>query len=669
MDLKAFATLITLKCNYLAMVQIDYKAIGLKVGLEIHQQLDTHKLFCQCESELNDDDAKEFIRLLRPAQSEIGEVDKAAVSEAKKHLRFRYQAPATTCLVEADEEPPHDVNPEAVDISLEFAQIVDAKVVDEIQFMRKIVIDGSNTAGFQRTALVALGGAMKMGDFTSDELESIGILTISLEEDAARKVKENDAEIVYRLDRLGIPLIEIATQPEIKTPSEAKDVALRIGSLLRATKKVKRGIGTIREDLNISISKGARVEIKGVQEPKLISIYVEEEAIRQLLLIEAKKGLEKRNVDKNNFSETKDLSDNFQNTKSKILSKWLEKKGVILGIKLKGFAGLFSGDLTSKIGVSSENHHTKKERRVLGPELADYLKPIGIKGLFHSDELPGYGISEDEVNKVNSALNMEKMDGFVLIAEMEDKAKDAGEIIIKRAKAAFEGVPEETRDPQPDGTTSYSRPLPGKARMYPETDVPPISITKEKMEKIKAHLPELPEEKQKKLIENYKISIDWAKQLIAQGYDDLFIGLCHRYKDPKMYKIIGRVLLNTFSELESEGMDVHKIDKDLLVEVFDSLKSGMFAKEGIADILKYVLEKNVSIKQAILELDLGGVAEDELEKVLNSLISQKMEFIKSKGMEAAGPLMGVVMKELRGKVDGEKVNLALKKKIEEIVNS
>jgi glutamyl-tRNA(Gln) amidotransferase subunit E len=494
-------------------------------------------------------------------------------------------------------------------------------------------------------------------------------LTISLEEDAARKVKESESEITYRLDRLGIPLIEIATKPEIKTPIDAKNVALRIGSLLRATKKVKRGIGTIREDLNISISEGARVEIKGVQEPKLISVYVEEEALRQILLIEARKELLRRKVDKNNFVETKDLSDIFKNTKSKILSQWLDKKGVILGIKLKGFSGLFSSELTSKIGVPSENQHTKKERRVLGPELADYLKSLGIKGLFHSDELPGYGISEEEVNRVNSKLGIKGNDGFVLVAEMEDKAKDAIEIIIKRAKAAFEGVPEETRDPQPDGTTSYSRPLPGKARMYPETDVPPIRITKEKMKKIKALLPELPEEKQRRFIEDFQISTDWARQLIAVGHDDLFTELCTRYKDRKMNKVIGRVLLNTIPELESEGLDVFKIDIKLLIDVFDSLNSGMFAKEGIADILKYILENDSSVKEAISELNLGGLAEDELENIINSVINQKMEFIKSKGGEAVGPLMGIVMKELRGKVDGKKVNQTLKKKIEEIINS
>jgi glutamyl-tRNA(Gln) amidotransferase subunit E len=479
---------------------MDYAAMGLKVGLEIHQQLDTHKLFCQCESELNDLESKEFTRLLRPAQSEMGEVDAAAASEARRNLRFIYQAPPSVCLVEADEEPPHEVNSEALNITLKFASMVDANPVDEIQFMRKIVIDGSNTAGFQRTGLIALYGNMKMGDFSDGDLTSIGISTISLEEDAARKVRETDSEITYRLDRLGIPLIEIATEPEIRTPEQAKNVALRIGSLLRATKQVKRGIGTIREDLNISISEGARVEIKGVQEPKMISVYVEEEVIRQLLLVEVKKELEIQGVDKNNFSEAKDLSDIFKNTQSKILSKWLDQNGVVYGIKLKGFADLFGTHLTSKIGVPPMNEYTKKERRVMGPEFADYLKPIGIHGLFHSDEVPGYGISEDEVAGVRESLSMEKNDGFVLVAEKEDKVKEATQIIIERALRAFEGVPKETRDPLPDGTTQYSRPLPGKARMYPETDVPPIRINTDMMNIIRSQLPELPEENNIRII-------------------------------------------------------------------------------------------------------------------------------------------------------------------------
>jgi glutamyl-tRNA(Gln) amidotransferase subunit E len=648
---------------------MDYKALGLKVGLEIHQQLDTHKLFCNCLSELNESEAKEFIRILKPARSEMGEVDSAALSEAKKHLRFRYQAPASVCLVEADEEPPHEVNPEALDIALEFASLVDSKIVDEIHFMRKIVIDGSNTAGFQRTSLIALGGNMKMGDLAVDGLGSIGILSISLEEDAARKVKETSSEITYRLDRLGIPLIEIATEPEITTPAQAKAVALRIGSLLRATKRVKRGIGTIREDLNISISEGARVEIKGVQEPKLIALYVEEEAKRQQLLVEAKKELEKRKVDKKNFSETMDLTDIFQNTKSKILLKWLKEGGIVYGIKIIGFAHLLGGELANKAGISDEDRNIAKERRVLGPEFADYIKSLGIKGLFHSDELPGYGISEEEVSNVKSALNLGERDAFVLIAEMEHKAREAGDIIIKRAQQAFTGVLEETRDPLPDGTTQYSRPLPGKARMYPETDVPPIRITKNRLEGIKANLPELPEQKQKRFIDTYKLNIEWAKQLIAQGSDDLFIALVEKHKDPKFQKIIGRVLLNTISELESEGLDVSKIDLKLLNEMFDSLEMGKFAKEGVTDVLRYILENNVPFKKAISELNLVSLDDSVMEEIITTIVNERSDFIKEKGMEAVGPLMGVVMKELRGKVDGKKVNAALKSEIEKIIGN
>lgn len=647
---------------------MDYTALGLKVGLEIHQQLDTHKLFCMCDSELNDLESKEFTRQLRPAQSEMGEVDAAAISEAKRHLRFIYQAPPSTCLVEADEEPPHEVNSEAVDITLKFASMVDAEPVDEIQFMRKIVIDGSNTAGFQRTGLIALNGNMQMGDFSDEDLNSIGILTISLEEDAARKVKETDSEITYRLDRLGIPLIEIATEPGIRTPEQAKNVALRIGSLLRATKQVKRGIGTIREDLNISISAGARAEIKGVQEPKMISVYVEEEVIRQLLLVEVKKELERSGIDKNNFSDAKDLSKIFQNTQSKILSKWLGQKGVVYGIRLKGFAGLFGTDLTSRIGVAPQNEYTKKERRAMGPEFADYLKPIGIHGLFHSDEVPGYGISEQEVAGVKDYLNIGENDGFVLIAEMEDKVKEAASVIMERAKQAFQGVLKETRDPLPDGTTQYSRPLPGKARMYPETDVPPIRITSEKMDIIRSQLPELPEEKEKRFVDEYKISIDQAKQLLLTGYDDLFERLIEQHKDHKIQKLIARILLNTIPELESEGIDISKIDENVLHEILGGVEEGKFAKEGILKVLSYILDNDKSIDEAVSDLGLGTLSSEQLDKVIESIVTEKSDFIKEKGIAAVGPLMGLVMKELRGKVDGKTVNEALRKKIQDIVD-
>jgi glutamyl-tRNA(Gln) amidotransferase subunit E len=262
-----------------------YKKLGLMVGLELHQQLNTsRKLYCHCPTVIRDEDPHGgFVRRLRPTQSEMGAVDPAALFEFQQHKRFYYEYyNDTTCLVEADEEPPHNLCEEAIDISLTMTNFLDSVPVDEIHPMRKIVIDGSNTAGFQRTCIVATGGKVLVGE------KVIGIQTICLEEDAARKMDEDDKENmrIYRLDRLGIPLIEIATAPDIRTPEEAQETALVLGRLLRSTGRAKRGLGTIRQDVNVSISGGAIIEIKGFQQLDMLAELVELEAQRQERLLE-----------------------------------------------------------------------------------------------------------------------------------------------------------------------------------------------------------------------------------------------------------------------------------------------------------------------------------------------------------------------------------------------
>ncbi|HDS59720.1 MAG TPA: Glu-tRNA(Gln) amidotransferase subunit GatE, partial [Thermoplasmatales archaeon] len=288
---------------------MDYAALGFKAGLEIHQQLDTHKLFCACPSVITENVDYTFERELRPTGSELGEVDRAALAEARRQRRFVYRASrAATCLVEADEEPPHAANAEGLEVCLTVATLLGSRVVDEIQFMRKIVIDGSATSGFQRTALVALGG----------KVDSIGIQTICLEEDAARLLEEREGTVYYGLDRLGIPLIEIVTAPDITSPQEAEEVALRIGRLLRATKKVKRGLGTIRQDLNVSISAGNRVEIKGVQDLRSIPSILEKEVERQLELAAVAEELQNRVSDRDLAGQgSREVTDLFVDTSSR----------------------------------------------------------------------------------------------------------------------------------------------------------------------------------------------------------------------------------------------------------------------------------------------------------------------------------------------------------------
>jgi glutamyl-tRNA(Gln) amidotransferase subunit E len=632
---------------------IDYSKLNLKVGLEIHQQLDTHKLFCDCESKLNEKKGIVFLRRLRPTQSEMGEIDRAAVAEAQKKLCFYYQT-ADTCLVEADEEPPHAANDEAIDITLEASFMSNAKIVDEVHFMRKVVIDGSNTAGFQRTALVALDGFIEVNG------KKIGISTICLEEDAARKIEEKKGEVVYRLDRLGIPLIEIATLPQIRSPNEAKEVAEYIGSLLRATKKVKRGIGTIREDVNISIARGARVEIKGVQELKMIPKYIEEEVARQLGLIDVKNELERRGI-KNVKTRVMDISSVLKNTRSAIIKNILSKTGrKVIGIRLVGFEALLGSKFCALPKAKKEKEKKSPVKRRLGAEFAQYAKTIGIEGIIHSDEMPAYGITIEEIKDIKKALDIEEGDAFVIAAGEEEMVRNALNAVIERAKQAIYCVPEETRDAQPDGTTTYSRPLPGKERMYPETDIKPIRIDQKRIEKIKLGLPELPERKMKRMVETYKLNEQQAEQLIDENLDIIFEQIVNKYG---MAAVISRTLLNTLPELKNEGIDVNKISVDVLDNVFSQLHQKKFAKEAVPELLFYIAKHDADVYKAVKALKIEKLSSEEAERIIDAILKNKKELIKDKGMSALSPLMGIAMKELRGKIDGKIINEILKEKL------
>ncbi len=613
-------------------------------GIEIHQQLNTKKLFCDCDSHLCDDGEGSVYRRLRPTTSETGEIDRAALAQFQRNLGYRYQsAEGTSCLVELDEEPPHGINKDAMETTLIFSDMLGARVVDEVHFMRKIVVDGSNTSGFQRTSLVATDGEIEVNG------KKITILSVCLEEDACRKVEANDAEITYRLDRLGIPLIEVATGPDIRTPEECMEVALRIGTLLRATKRVKRGIGTIREDLNISIPGGARIEIKGVQELRLLPLYVENEVKRQKMLLRIKDILLKRGVREVPF-ETVDVTDIFKDCESNVIKGAFKEKGKVLAVRLPGFAGVMNGD--------------NKTLR-LGAEMAQRARTKGVKGIFHSDELPNYGIEQQYVDKVKESLGMTgEFDAFVLCAAKEKKAKDALEVAVERANTALKEVPEETRDPLPDGTSKYSRPLPGAARMYPETDVPPTEITREKMEKIHANLPELPEEIERRLVSEYKINPQQARQMVRQDCNDLFEKIAREYD---MASIAATTLLNTFSELEKDDADTSVLTDEKMMQVFGMLKENRFAKEALPALLKEMCN-GTDAEKAIAKLGLGSVDTDEAAKIIAEIVKEREEFIRSKGgLAAIGPLMGPVMGALRGKIDGQKANELLTQEIKKLM--
>jgi len=472
------------------MEKINYEKLGFRCGLEIHQQLETHKLFCNCPSLVNDPNPVDIkvIRKLRPVAGETGEIDVAAKHEMEKGKFIVYEACSTSsCLVELDEEPPHPINQEALQIALQIAKLLNATIIDEIQVMRKTVVDGSNTSGFQRTALIAING------YVDTSFGKVRIPTICLEEEAAKKIKEESKSITYRLDRLGVPLVEIGTSADIKNPEHAKEVASKLGMILRSTGKVKRGIGTIRQDVNVSISGGARTEIKGFQDLRSIPKVISYEVKRQLDLI-------------------------------------------------------------------------KKDENI-----------------------------KEEVRKANS-----------------------------------------------DGTTSFLRPMPGAARMYPETDVETIKPSITKTERV-----ELIHDKAERFEKKYGLGKDLAVTLAKSDMASWFEYFCNKFKKIKP-AFIASTLVSTTREIKRKfDINVDNLAEKEFEEVFTYLNDGKISKDMVMDVL-------IDYAKGCFDIDKYALIEEE------ELKQEILEIVEDHRDASIGALMGIIMKKYKGKVDGKKVMEILK---------
>jgi glutamyl-tRNA(Gln) amidotransferase subunit E len=626
--------------------QLDYRALGLICGIEIHQQLDTAcKLFCGCSTRHREVEESnfEFFRYLRPSRSELGEIDRAALEEVLVSRRFIYKSYDSTCLVEADEEPPREINSEALEISLIIARLLNLKIVDELQVMRKMVIDGSNTSGFQRTGYVGSDGWIE----TAEGRVGIGILC--LEEEAARIIEDRGDSVVYSLDRLGIPLVEIGTAPDIVSPAHAREVASYLGMILRSTGRVKRGLGTIRQDVNVSIRGGARVEVKGVQALNLVDKVVEFEALRQARLLEIRDELKKRMayVD----DTIKDVTEIFARTGSKVLARSLKAGGVVLACRLAGFAGLVGREI--------------QPQRRLGSEMSDRAKRAGVGGIFHTDELPAYGVTAEEVAAVGKLLGAANTDALILVTGPRDRAEKALSAVQVRAREAMACVPEETRRALPDGCSEYMRPLPGSARMYPETDVPSVAITEEMLAGLQ--LPELFADRSERFVRQYGLSVEQARVIAASANYPLFEDILKSWALPA--SIVVRAIETIPIELAREGVSVTSLTEQHYRDCFALVSYGKVAKEGLAALLR-VLAQNpqMSASDAAAAAGLSGVDEEEVARAVQAIVADKADFIRSRGERASGPLMGLVMKELRGRADGGVVSAILKKEIQNILS-
>jgi len=628
----------------------DPSELGLKVGFEIHQQLATKsKLFCSCACVEALEYESEFVRRLRPTQSELGEYDPAALFEFRKGKLIKYlRSNGSSCLVEADEEPPHDLNSEALDTALIIALALNSNIVDEIHVMRKIVIDGSNTTGFQRTVLVATGGFLEV------DSKKVGVQSISLEEDAAKLVSDDVNVRTYGLDRLGIPLIEVALAPVTGTPEEIMRVTLTLGRLMRASRRVARGLGTIRQDVNVSMKGGGVIEVKGVQKLDQLVKVIEYEVMRQHGLLLIKEKLVERKITPDNIGDiVLDVTEIFKNSTSKVISKALENNGIVKAIQFKNFAGMLSYEPYDDIR--------------LGKEFGELVRFYGLGGVFHSDELPAYGIKDSDVAAVRNALSLKDSDAFVILAGARENVDAAANAMIERARYALIGIPAETRAPTQDGKTVYSRPRPGAARMYPETDIPPMPITKQKLELLKKLVPQSWDAVIGELATKYGLNRVLAEKIFDSDHMEVFEDIVMNTKVQPTF--VASTLTESLVSLQRHGLDTSMVNDVIIKNTFVILNKGTIAKESVVPIFEKIMKKEAaSVEEAVQKLGLKTIADEELEQILEKIVLENKHIIAERGDGSISILMGKAMSVLRGKVDGQKVNALLKQKIESIMN-
>ena len=579
----------------------------MKIGLEIHQQLNTHKLFCNCLSIIRNTEPNIIVeRKLKATMSEMGKYDITALAEEMRNRKFIYYGYDTTCLVELDEEPPHNLNKEALKMALQVAELLHMEIVDEVQVMRKIVLDGSNTTGFQRTALIARNG------YIDSSKGKVRIDTLCLEEDSAKKIKEEKNRVYYSLDRLGIPLIEIATAPDIKSPEHAKEVAEKIGLYLRMA-NVKRGIGTIRQDINVSTDGWKRVEIKGFQELSQIPKVIENEVKRQKNMVKLSKKIKNINFDTELVNVT-DLK-----WDSKLIKKMISKGQEVFAFKVKNFNGLFKWEV--------------EPGKRLARDLVEYLRFFtGIKGFMHSDEI--------ESKKLREKLKCKKEDGYIIIFGDEEIAKEAKEIIIKRLNE-YKNPISEVRGVD-ETNTKFLRPMPGKSRMYPETDVPPIKTKDIKFEKL-----EPPENKIKKYI-SLGLSKEQANQLIWDNYNLFESGLKFNIKPT----LLASIVLSYKDELKR----LHALpNQEKIVEGLKLLGRKYITKEVFYEVIARAIKDNKSVKEIIEKLNLKRITKRELDEIIEKMLNENKE------LRDFNILMGLIMRKVRGRIEGKIVANELKR--------
>jgi glutamyl-tRNA(Gln) amidotransferase subunit E len=613
------------------MTKKDYAQIGFKSGLEIHQQLLTEKkLFCRCPAgRYSKEYQAEILRHMRPTLSEMGVYDGTALMEFKTKKNIIYHINRdTVCTYEMDDTPPFLINDEALDIALGIGMLYDCNIVDELHIARKQYLDGSIPTGFQRTAIFALDGKISYKD------REIKIVQMSIEEDSCREVSDIGHERVYLADRLGMPLIETVTEPAMRTPNEAADVAWICSNLVRSTNKVRRGMGAAREDVNVSVTGGTRIEIKGVAKISDIPLLTYNEAMRQWNLLRLRDELKERGIDTESFkAEVFDITSVIKNPHYQPIVDALKSNLKISCVVLKGFSGLLNWQTQTLTYFSRE--------------ISDRVRVIAcltkIPNIIHSD-IKGDTITSSDWQKVKKFVNATDDDTMVIVWGSEGDVKTASDEIIIRAKEATIGIPSETRQALSDGTNGFERILPGADRMYPDTDLPPQKIPQERLDKIKSWLPEKFWERQ----EWYKklgIPEDVITELSISQYAKLFKKAVEGWKVNTTTTAV--VLIQYPKRLKKENRNIEILNNDVLETILKLYADDDLPRDAILSVMRNTIEMGLFTDEIIPE----PISEKQLKEEIDSANKKlkKMKLRKQENKEHL--LMGMLMRKLRGRID------------------
>lgn len=627
------------------MTEDDYYRLGFRSGLEVHQQLLTSKkLFCHCPAgRYSERYHAEILRHMRPTLSELGEYDGTALMEFKTRKDIIYHINReTVCTYEMDDTPPFHLNQEALNISLQIALLYRCALVDEIHIARKQYLDGSIPTGFQRTTIVGVDGAFPYKD------RNIDIVQLALEEDSCREVSDVGHRRIYLTDRLGMPLIETVTAPQMLTPQEVAEVGEIIRRLSRSTGKVRTGIGAARQDVNVSIHGGTRIEIKGVPKLSLVPLLTYNEAMRQFNLLRLRAELKRRGITQDTFKARCD-------DVTRIL-----RKSRFHPIREASTTGKFVKCVTL-VGFGKLLHWPTQTDAYFGGEIADRVQVIAclsdLPNLIHSDSHTDL-LAASEWSAVRKAVGATDEDTLVLVWGSQKDVETAAREIEIRAREATIGVPSETRQAFADGTNGFERILPGPNRMYPDTDLPPHKVTDETIAGLKASLPEYYWERE----EWYKsigVPADCIRLLAISPYAKLFQKAVSEWGfDPKRAAVF---LIQIPKALKRKNYSVERLSAEILEKVFNDVRDGRITREAFPDVLIYTSLSGTYDGQSLAT----PASQMEIEEYVRKGCSLARSINGSREVRKRAA-MGFIMKELLGRIEGEQVSRLVEAKLDEV---